>query len=184
MSRYAGPLRQIGIVTRDANATMKYWAEVMGVGPFFVRPELEFEEYRYYGKPSRAPIIKCALGHSAGLQIEIIQQLNDAPSAYLDFLKGGREGFQHMSSWFDNGADFDRTYNDLKSRDFEIALEGRMSAFDLRYAYFISKTHSGQTPLLEISDSLKVKEVRAMFEELERLNKDWDGSNPIRELAL
>jgi hypothetical protein len=29
-----------------------------------------------------------------------LQQLNDAPSLYLDFARGGREGFEHIGFWF------------------------------------------------------------------------------------
>ena len=35
------------------------------------------------------------------LQIEIIQQHDDHPTGWRDFLASGREGFQHVSSWLD-----------------------------------------------------------------------------------
>jgi len=40
-----------------------------------------------------------ALGNTGDLQIELIQQRNDASSMYMDFLNAGREGLQHMSYW-------------------------------------------------------------------------------------
>ena len=40
-----------------------------------------------------------ALANSGDLQIELIQQRNDAPSMYKEFLDSGREGLQHMSYW-------------------------------------------------------------------------------------
>jgi len=35
MSRIWGPVRQNGYVVRDVEAAMKYWTDVVGVGPFF-----------------------------------------------------------------------------------------------------------------------------------------------------
>ena len=34
MSRFLGEIRQFGYVVDDIEAGMKYWTEVMGVGPF------------------------------------------------------------------------------------------------------------------------------------------------------
>ena len=33
------------------------------------------------------------------MQLELIQQRNDVPSLYSDFLAAGHEGMQHWSSW-------------------------------------------------------------------------------------
>ena len=38
-----------------------------------------------------------ALANSGDLQIELIQQVNDAPSMYKEFLDAGHEGLQHVA---------------------------------------------------------------------------------------
>ncbi|CAN5698325.1 hypothetical protein BH09ACT9_BH09ACT9_22900 [soil metagenome] len=35
MSRYFGPLRQLGFVVNDIDSALKHWIDVVGVGPFF-----------------------------------------------------------------------------------------------------------------------------------------------------
>ena len=40
-----------------------------------------------------------ALANSGDIQVEMIQQHDDQPTAWRDFLASGREGFQHVSSW-------------------------------------------------------------------------------------
>src|ERR1700754_1161397 len=91
MSRLFGPVRQNGYVVRDIEAAMKHWIEVMQVGPFFYFPTVKVEEFTYYGKPSDVQL-SIALANSGSLQIELIQQRNDAPSMYRDYLAAGREG--------------------------------------------------------------------------------------------
>jgi len=50
------------------------------------------------GKPSPVDV-SIALANSGALQIELIQQRNDAPSMYRDFLNAGHEGLQHLAYW-------------------------------------------------------------------------------------
>lgn len=97
MSRFFGEIRQNGYVVRDIEAAMKHWIEVLGVGPFFYLEQAPVENFRYYGEPSDMAA-SIALANSGALQIELIQQRNDAPSMYRDFLAAGHEGLQHAAS--------------------------------------------------------------------------------------
>ena len=108
VSRFFGATRQIGYVVRDIQRAMEFWSGTLGVGPFYVIRGIEFRNYRYRGHPSRPPVIDVAFGNSGDVQIELIQQTNDAPSAYREFLSAGREGMQHVSSWFSDHAEYDR----------------------------------------------------------------------------
>jgi len=91
MSRLFGEIRQNGYVVRDVEAAMKHWTEVLGVGPFFYFERVPIEGFRYRGEPSPLEA-SIALANSGPLQIELIEQRNDAPSMYRDFLAAGREG--------------------------------------------------------------------------------------------
>jgi hypothetical protein len=102
--RNFGGIRQIGMVVRDPRAAMLYWAEVLGVGPFFVSEDVTFEAYRYRGRPMPSPVVTLGYAQAGDLQIEVIAQHDDTPSCYLEFLASGREGLQHLSSWFQNSA--------------------------------------------------------------------------------
>ena len=98
MSRIFGPIRQNGYVVRDLKAAMRHWSEVMGVGPWFVADPAPLHDFRYRGEPSGC-VVALALANAGPLQIELIEQLNDGPSLYKDFLDAGLEGLQHVAFW-------------------------------------------------------------------------------------
>ncbi|MGY4472453.1 hypothetical protein ACVWWK_008162 [Bradyrhizobium sp. LB9.1b] len=98
MSRIFGAVRQNGYVVRDIHAAMKHWIDVMGVGPWYYMDRVKTDWFRHRGENS-AVEMSIALANSGDLQIELIQQRNDAPSLYREFLDSGHEGLQHMSYW-------------------------------------------------------------------------------------
>src|SRR5919108_4546265 len=95
MSRLFGGVIQNGYVVRNIEAAMRHWIDVLGVGPWFYIDHLPVADFQYKGQPS-AVDVSLALANSGPLQIELIQQRNDAPSLYLDFLQAGHEGLQHL----------------------------------------------------------------------------------------
>ena len=84
----ADPIRQIGFVVRDLDAAIGHWTRSIGVGPFVAFRALPFaSDYRYRGDPAEPPVVSIAIAMSGPLQVELIQQHNDARSGYLDFLR-------------------------------------------------------------------------------------------------
>ena len=79
MSALFGKVCQNGYVVRDIADAMKFWTEVLRVGPFFYVPSVKIDWYRYKGRESPLEM-SVALANSGDLQIELIQQRNDAPS--------------------------------------------------------------------------------------------------------
>jgi hypothetical protein len=175
MSRLFGPVRQNGYVVRDIEAAMKHWIEVMGVGPFFYFPTVKVEEFTYYGKPSDIQM-SIALANSGSLQIELIQQRNDAPSMYRDFLAAGREGLQHVAFWTER---FDEDMARYRAAGFEPAQEGRFGGRNGRLVYFSAEAHPGT--VIELSEISGPK--GPMFRRIAEAAAAWDGSDPIRSIA-
>lgn len=172
MSRIFGRVCQNGYVVRDIEAAMKHWTEVLGVGPFFYIERVKMDWFRYRGAPSNAEV-SIALANTGDLQIELIQQRNDAPSMYRDFLAAGREGLQHMSYWTRSYAeDFDR----FVKLGYVVGQEGQIGGPDGRFAYFDTETHPGT--IIEISDISGSK--GPFFDHIRKLAAAWDGSDPIR----
>ena len=112
MSRIFGSVRQNGYVVRDIRAALTHWTERLGVGPFYYIKQAPIEDFRYRGEPSDL-VVSIALAQSGPLQIELIQQRNDAPSMYRDFLAAGHEGLQHIAYWTE---DFDRDLERARDR--------------------------------------------------------------------
>src|SRR5262249_41476245 len=138
MSALFGKVCQNGYVVRDIAAAMKFWTEVLRVGPFFYIPSVKSDWFRYRGAGS-AVEISIALANSGDLQIELIQQRNDAPSMYLDFLREHGEGLQHMSYW---STDYQALYDRAIAAGFTVGHEGQIGGPKGRFAYFEAPVHA------------------------------------------
>jgi len=180
MSRTYGPIRQIAFVVRDLDDALRYWTQTLGVGPFFVLRNVSPDDYRYRGEPSPSPRMSLALGNSGDLQVEIIEQHDDAPSAYRDFLDSGREGMQHVSSWVTRD-EYDAVMKRMLDDGVEVAHSGAMAAAGVRFAYFATDAAPGGL-LYEMADVLE-PQIYPLMEMVAAAAKDWDGTDPVRELG-
>ena len=171
MSRIFGSARQVGYVVRDIEASMERWLE-LGVGPWFYIEKVETDWFRYRGEESPLEV-SIALANSGELQLELIQQRNDAPSAYKDFLDAGREGAQHLAYWT---TEYQALYDQVLALGFRVAHEGSIGGPQGRFAYLDTEFDPGT--VIEISDISGPK--GKLFAHIRKLAADWDGSDPIR----
>ncbi|MCC6849847.1 MAG: VOC family protein [Deltaproteobacteria bacterium] len=181
MSRRFGVIRQIAFVVRDLERARAYWSDTLGVGPFFVLRELRPDTFRYRGAPSPPPAVTIALANSGDVQVELIQPLDDRPSAYRDFLASGREGLQHVSSWLTR-AEYDAACARLAAAGVSVAHEGAMMGGGVRFAYFATDAAAGGV-MYEIADVAEPA-VFPMMRMIADAAREWDGSDPVRELRL
>ncbi|GGJ53160.1 glyoxalase [Sphingopyxis bauzanensis] len=176
LNKLSSPVRQIGVIVRDIDAAMRHWSELTGIGPFVVFRNVALEDdYRYCGQLAEPPVVDLALGYSGGLQFELIQQLNDAPSGYRDYLAAGLEGLQHLSPQFASAEEYDDAYAHLIRNGLSLVHEGRMKGTPFRFAYF--STPRGGFPQFEISEVLNPA-LKPAFDHIEALNAAWDGTTP------
>ena len=63
-------VRQLAYVVRDMDAALKYWVDVLKVGPFYLFEHCPLRNQRYRGNPSNVDVT-LALGNSGALQIEV-----------------------------------------------------------------------------------------------------------------
>lgn len=173
MSRIFGSVCQNGYVVRDIRKAMDHWINVMGVGPWFYVERARPTYFRHRGQDS-AVELSIALANSGDLQIELIQQLNDAPSMYKEFLDSGHEGMQHLSYWT---TEYDALYQRALSLGYKVGDEGAGPRG--RFAYFDTQFLPGT--VIEISDVSGPKAQH--FAHIRQAALDWDGSQPIRELS-
>lgn len=171
MSRFFGEINQAGYVVEDIDAAMAHWSGVLGVGPWFYMERVPVRDFRYRGTPS--PIeVSVALANSGPLQIELIQQRNDAPSMYRDFLAAGRTGLQHVAYWTRN---YDEDLARLDAQGFKSGMSGEVGERG-RYVYFDTEFHPGT--VIELSEVSGPK--GEAFRLIREASAGWDGSNPVR----
>ena len=175
MSALFGKVCQNGYVVRDIDAAMRFWIEKLRVGPFFYVPSVKIDWFRYRGMDSPLEM-SVALANSGDLQIELIQQRNDAPSMYLDFLARHGEGLQHMSYL---SMDYQALYDRAVAAGCLVGHEGQIGGPKGRFAYFDTSGHAGT--VIEISDISGSK--GRFFERVKVAALDWDGSDPVRVIG-
>ena len=174
MAVLPGVIRQNGYVVKDLDRAIRHWVDTLGVGPWLVLADMTLENFSCRGRPT-APVISAAFANSGPLQIELIEQHNDAPSAYREFLDAGREGLHHNAWWTD---DFDAVAAGARAEGWELAQYGE--AAGTRYAYYDTEHHPGTiAELMELTDA-----TRWLDGEVRDAAEEWDGTtDPVRRLG-
>jgi len=102
-----GQIMQISYVPADLDAydkALEYWTQTMGAGPFFHTEDVDVENSMFRGKPSDIKS-RMAIGYWGDIQIELIQQKNDAPSMFQEWKAAGHSGVHHLCIVVDSLAD-------------------------------------------------------------------------------
>ena len=172
----AGIARQNGFIVEDIEAACRHWVRRFGAGPFFVVRHAQLTSFRYQGVESD-PDLSIALGNLGELQIELIQQHDDAPSPYRDFAKAKRAGLHHTSAWVN---DYDAELARQRALGAEPDCVGQLSD-GMRLAYYGSTAVDGSA--LEVADLGHNNEFAVGFEAVRQAHIAWDGDEPVRFLG-
>ena len=179
VSNIFGEIRQIAFVVKDIDEAMEYWADTLGIGPFYVKRKIKLSEFRYRGKESVSPTISIALANSGFIQIELVQQHNDVPSIYKEFMSVSGQGLQHISSWVTREV-FDNKRRELLEKGVEIAQEGVIPSSGVRLCYF-ETCGSSYGLIFEMADLKEPSQYERVMN-IAKEAKKWDGSEPVREV--
>lgn len=175
MSLFTGPVRQIAFVTRDIRASMEFYTRELGVGPWFTTEVTEAPGLRYHGAPCTAHF-SAALAAWGAIQIEFIQQHDDSPSVFRDWMRRpfARELQQHVCHWAE---DYDGTIARAQARGFVVEQDGVTPWGP--FAYLLHPDNPDQ--LFEL---LAITPRRLAFNRaIAAAAVDWDGRVPIRPFA-
>lgn len=160
-------------VVESLDEAMAYWTKICGVGPFYVIPDCAIENYAYRGQSGGALRFSGALAQAGPIQIELIQQHGDDPSAYRDVYPAGTGGFHHVCAF---AKDYDADVERYRSAGASVAHSGQFG--DMRFCYLDTRSAMGcMTELIEDRQS-----IRDMFAVVANAAVNWDGSDPIRYL--
>ena len=176
MSRFFGEIRQMAYLVPDIEAAMDYWANVLGVGPWYYNPKVPIENYVYRGQRYE-PHNSVALANAGGLQIELLQTRNDVPSMYRDFQRAGFSGVQHFAYWTES---FDADLARAEAAGFEVCMGGEVGA-NGRFVYFETPRAAGGVwpgTVIELSEVAGPK--GRLFKLIRDASLGWDGADPVR----
>lgn len=164
-----GPIRQNGYVVTDLQATIAQWVD-LGVGPWFVIQNLTMT-VDHRGSTSQ-PELSIAFANSGDLQLELIQQHNDAPSLYREFLDAGHEGHHHHAWWTD---DFDAVLARAAAAGWTTTMSGDGGGMT-RFCYLERPEHPD-----EVIEVMELTATTGPFMDAIRAAAvDWDGTDPVR----
>lgn len=170
-ANYSG-LFQAAWLVDDLERAVKSWLATTNVGPFYLIPHAQVERLQYRGKKSSIDM-SGALAQAGPLQIELIEQHSDGPSAYRDVFPKGQEGFHHLGRMTRT---FDVDLEQYRRQGLTVAAEGAFG--DTRFAYIDTRSVLGHmTEVIEDRDSIK-----SIFKIVADASADWDRSDPVRHL--
>ncbi len=170
----ASPLVQNAWFVRDLDAALAIWIQ-RGAGPFRVARQMEVDtEYR--GTPSRL-VLSVAWGQFDGMQVECIQQHNDAPSAFTDsYPDGPPSGVGGIHHFGMINHDYDKALAGCLALGYQPATAGNFNG--TRFAHIDTRQMLGfMTELTEATDA-----ILDFYRDIEESAKAWDGTDPLRPL--
>ena len=192
---------QFGYVVPDLKQAIKGWID-RGVGPWFTVGPVVVTDYKYLERPSR-PLLIFGFCQVGGVQLELIQPLDDAPSSYRAFLAAGRSGFQHCG-FFVEPHDYQRSV--ARAEASGATIQQMMSFSGAHIVYFFLSARIG-SPMdrirlgevasekadavrnsvaggCEIGELLEFQpRIREMSAKVAQAAATWDGkARPVRHL--
>jgi catechol 2,3-dioxygenase-like lactoylglutathione lyase family enzyme len=168
-----GKINQIGYVVRDLDATLDYWVNELGIGPWFVT-KIVPGNCEYRGQPGNT-VMRAAVSNSGDLQIELIQDLTEGPSFYGEFLDAGREGIHHISFWH-AVEKYEAACKHMVDSGYKKVWSGETGGPEGACSYYENDKFPGI--IFELSSMSDIKE--AQFEYIAEEANSWDGTDPIR----
>lgn len=169
VSEVLGPVRQLGYVVENLDAAVAAWSDRLGIGPWMLIKNIPLASV--YRGTSSTPVIDIALGYRGELQIELIEQTNDAPSPYVDYIRRGQFGLHHTAFMTETIA---TTVAALRQAGLEIECDIQMPTGG-RYIYFASPV-PGEKTFIELLEA--TPQNKALIAEGTLAAARWDGSEP------
>jgi methylmalonyl-CoA/ethylmalonyl-CoA epimerase len=165
---------QTAWVVEDVSIAVRAWVTATGGGPFFVREHLELNDIKYRGEPANLDIT-VAIAMIGGMQIELIEQANDMPSAYREVFPVGQSGLHHIGGFSD---DLESDMESYSRQGIAVATEGKFGG--MRFVYFDTRPLIGC--MTELVDNRNSGALRERMRAATAAAQMWDGSEPYRLL--
>lgn len=171
MSALFGPVIQQGYVVPDIREAIHHWV-ARGVGPFFIEEHIR-PGGEYDGEAIR-PDLSAAFAYSGDQQIEVIQQHDDEPTIYRDFLAAQPAGgLQHLAVWVDDIAD---VLAELETR-------GHRYTVRQRYGEAHAYLDAADAPGVMVQLMARSEHLVALMAAIHTASIGWDGvTAPLRRI--
>lgn len=164
-------IMQVAYIVPDLQKAIAHYVDELRVGPWFVSDHFAGTEKIYRGQPTEVDMA-IAMSYANGMNIELIQQIGDAPSVYRDVADARGYGFHHWGYATDSYDDDVKRY---RAQGYEVAFTTSIRGARLAY---IDTTRDlpGMIELIELTPAHKT-----IFTGWYQAAKTWDGHDPVRK---
>jgi catechol 2,3-dioxygenase-like lactoylglutathione lyase family enzyme len=171
-----GRRMQLSMVVNDIDAAAHLWSDTLGVGPWILfENAMEGRRFVHRGQDSQVGM-SLAMAYGGETQFELIQQTNDEPSPYREFLDAGREGVQHIEFWPD---DYSASSAALQQGGFEEVSVIYNPDGTKNGSYFVSPSSVGVVVAIIPMTPFR----QSYMSVIEYLAATWDGTRPLRKYS-
>ena len=158
-------------VVRDLDEACARLGALYGIGPFVGGGEGTLDNHVHRGAPAPPIRIRGVFVQSGDLNIELVELLSDAPSAFHDMYPDGGEGFHHNAMFC---PDYTATRDAFVAAGMPVASEF-VTAFGAKICYMDARATHGHMIELYPEDAT----IRAMYARARSAAEDWDGRDLI-----
>ncbi|WP_170234963.1 VOC family protein [Croceicoccus sediminis] len=166
-----GPIFQVAYVEKDFREAIGRW-NALGVGPFFVIERVPVPNI--YKGQEREATLTLAFSYWGDMQVEIIQQYDEGPSVYRDWMDGSQAGIHHVCILVDDMAGIPERC----ARE-GLSVEQEMKTASAHVIY--ARMHEGASHYVEFAQY--APGTGPLFDRIRDVCANWDGSDPIRSLG-
>lgn len=171
--RALGEIVQIAYLPSDFDATLRYWTQTLGVGPFFLLENVRLGEMKYRGVPSDA-VFSIAIGYWGDIQIELIRAENDAPSIYSGEY-AVKDQMHHVCIFVTSISEARAA---CAAAGAEILVEGKVGQTgEVIYV----DAGGGPGHVIELLEPMEGSD--DLFAMMKNAARAWDGSDPLRKVG-
>lgn len=168
-----GEIVQHGYVVTDAEKSAIEWFDRIGAGPFYMG-DVTLDNYVYRGVPTECEL-KIAIGYWGGIQIELIEPLNEADMLYTRALPAEAGKLNHFAT---HVSDLDAL---LESRNLKnrVLQSGAMLQSGVKFVYLENFMPGGHhLELIQAPESMLVSTAGMVA-----ARSRWDGAKPVRPMT-
>ena len=179
----SGQIFQLGYIVPDVDASMRFYAETMRIGPFTCNRGFKAPDGWYRGS-SEMPELTIAHAYSGRLFIELIEQHDDTPSVYKEHIDKYGYGLHHYGLAI-APQEYDETLERFFSLEFENIFTDQLPG-DVRIRYIGPKTPEALDKIRSESgvcylECVEVKPGEAtFFSGMIEAASTWDGTTLLR----
>jgi len=165
---------QFGFIVEDIQKAMGSFTRHVNAGPWFLMERIQIRDVNYRGRVTQINA-SLAYGNSGHVQVELIQQHDDAPSVFTEMISTRGYGLHHQGVAV---KDFDVELGRFKEMGHEVAAYA-VNDIPSRAAFLDTK---GEFPtMIEVMETNET--VEAMFAAIYHASVGWNGRNPVRGIS-